>query len=103
MDDEKLRRRVAREQVWKLSRMVEWLWLQKSRLNWNLKGDRNTKFFHVMARSKQSRNEIPSISVDNGLFEDPNQMKRKVYKHFRKHFSKEWAFRPTLGGTFKSV
>ncbi|KAL7226447.1 hypothetical protein ACSBR1_021527 [Camellia fascicularis] len=83
--------------------MVEWLLLQKSRLNWTLKGDRNTRFFHVMARSRQNRNEISSITVDNILFEDPNQIKRKVYEHFKKHFSEEWASRPTLGGTFKSM
>ncbi|KAL7202514.1 hypothetical protein ACSBR1_034063 [Camellia fascicularis] len=44
---EKARRRVVRGEMWKLYRMVEWIWHKKSRLNWTLNGDENTRFFHV--------------------------------------------------------
>ncbi|XP_028126821.1 uncharacterized protein LOC114323420 [Camellia sinensis] len=66
-----IRRRVVREEVWRLNRMVEWMWLQNSRLSWTLKGDRNTRFFHVMARSRQSRNVLTSITVGDSVVEDP--------------------------------
>ncbi|KAL7163899.1 hypothetical protein ACSBR2_039920 [Camellia fascicularis] len=85
-DAEKARRVVVRDQVWRLSRMVEWLWLQKSRLNWNLKGDRNTRFFHVMAKGRQSRNEISSISVGNAVYEDLDLVRKAIFDHFKKHF-----------------
>ncbi|XP_028123599.1 uncharacterized protein LOC114320724 [Camellia sinensis] len=60
--NEILRRRLVREQVWKLSRMEEWIWLQKSRLNWNMKGDRNTRFFHLMVEF--SEEEIKAVIRD---------------------------------------
>ncbi|KAL7185265.1 hypothetical protein ACSBR2_027235 [Camellia fascicularis] len=63
---EKARRREVKGELWKLYRMVEWIWHQKSRLNWSLNGDKNSKFFHVVASSRQSRNMINSILV-NGV------------------------------------
>ena len=36
---EKARRREVREEVWRLSKMVERMWIQKSRMNWALQGD----------------------------------------------------------------
>lgn len=43
-DSKKATRREGKKEVWRLSRMVEWMWLKKSRLNWAMKGDRNTRF-----------------------------------------------------------
>ncbi|GMP24335.1 hypothetical protein CsSME_00001633 [Camellia sinensis var. sinensis] len=61
---EKARRRQVRGEVWKLSKMVEWLWQQKSRVNWTINGDKNTRFFYIMASSRRSRNSINSITVE---------------------------------------
>ncbi|XP_028080956.1 uncharacterized protein LOC114282472 [Camellia sinensis] len=69
--------------------MVEWLWLQKSRLNWNLKGDRNTRFFHVLTKGRQSRNEISSISIGNAVCEDPAQVRQEIFQQFRKLYSED--------------
>lgn len=43
------KRREARSLMWKLSRDKERLWLQKSRMLWARNGDKNTRFFHIMA------------------------------------------------------
>ena len=43
-------KRELRSEMWTLSRMIEWAWLQKSRLDWNLKGDRNTRFFQYHSK-----------------------------------------------------
>ncbi|XP_028059412.1 uncharacterized protein LOC114263116 [Camellia sinensis] len=51
-EDELLLQREKRSEMWSLSRKMEWEWLQKSRLDWNLKGDRNTRYFHVMATNR---------------------------------------------------
>ena len=83
--------------------MVEWMWLQNSRLSWTLKGDRNTRFFHVMARTRQSRNEVASITVGDSVVEEPYIVRREVFEHFRKHYTEKWVVRPKLGGLFKSV
>lgn len=81
---EKARRRAATKEVWRLHRMMEWTWLQKSRLNWNLKGDRNTRFFHVMAKGRQCRDEITSIAFGVSMLEKPSQVNSAVFEHFKK-------------------
>ncbi|XP_028074521.1 uncharacterized protein LOC114276882 [Camellia sinensis] len=82
--------------------MLEWSWLQKSRLEWNLKDDRNTRFFHVIASSRQNRNELNSILVEEMVVEDPKQVKDVVWANFNRHFSEAWRIRPVLTGDFKS-
>ncbi|XP_028079425.1 uncharacterized protein LOC114281174 [Camellia sinensis] len=100
---EKARRREVRLKVGRLSRMVKWIWLQKSRLNWALKGDKNTRFFHIMSRSRQNRNDINSVKVRDVVLDDPSEVNSRVYNHFKNHFLESWKSRPKLGGQFKSV
>ncbi|KAL7255365.1 hypothetical protein ACSBR1_009508 [Camellia fascicularis] len=102
-DDKKVRRKEVQVEVWRLSRMVEWMWLQKSRLNWDLKGDRNTRYFHVMVKSRQGRNQINSITIDDGIVEEPVRVKQEVQAYFQRHYSEDWKSRPELGGVFKAL
>ncbi|KAL1209942.1 hypothetical protein V5N11_020507 [Cardamine amara subsp. amara] len=54
----------------KLSRayyLEEVYWKQKSRNQWLLEGDRNTKFFHGCARTRKARNRMVSIKNSNGV------------------------------------
>ncbi|KAL7218082.1 hypothetical protein ACSBR2_011370 [Camellia fascicularis] len=83
---EKGRRREVRTEVWNLYRRVEWLWHQKSRLAWSLQGDKNTRYFHVFASSRHSRNMINSIPVDGVPCEDPSRVKQEVLRHFSTQF-----------------
>ncbi|XP_028099375.1 uncharacterized protein LOC114298914 [Camellia sinensis] len=103
VDSERTIRRVVRDEMWKLHRMVEWIWHQKSRLNWTLNGDKNTRFFHVFANTIQSRNIISSIVVNGVSYEDPSMVKLEVYQHFKKLFAEDWVKRPVLGGSFKTI
>lgn len=104
LDEAELKqKRELRSEVWKLSRMMDWKWLQKSRLDWNLKGDRNTRFFHVTASCRQNRNALNSISVGGVVVEEPNQVKQEVWDYFRNHFAEDWVSRSILVGDFKSV
>ncbi|XP_028110763.1 uncharacterized protein LOC114309252 [Camellia sinensis] len=86
MQNEVKRRREVRKEVWSLNRREEWLWRQKSRVNWSLKGDKNTRFFHVIATSRQNRNLLNSIEVDGEIHEDPQKIKVEVAKHFKNRF-----------------
>ncbi|XP_028053164.1 uncharacterized protein LOC114257582 [Camellia sinensis] len=100
---EMARRRVVRGELWKLRRMVEWIWHQKSRLNWTLNGDKHTNFFHVFANTRQNRDMINSIDVNGVSYEDPNRVKFEVNQHFKKQFAEDCAKRPVLGGIFKTI
>lgn len=102
-DSEVNRKRDVRDELWKLSKRNEWLWLQKSRLTWALKGDHNTKFFHLMASSRQNRNLLSSVSVDGIVHENPQRLKSEVFTHFNRLFSNEWKIRPKLGGPFQQI
>lgn len=102
-EDEKTRRAAVRGEIWKLSRMVDRIWLQKSRLNWFLNGDKNTRFFHIMASCRQDKNMISSFSENEEVVDDPLRVRQKVKLYFVKQFSESWKCRPTLGGDFKLV
>ncbi|CAL5440414.1 unnamed protein product [Camellia sinensis] len=102
-DAEKARRRQVSDEACRLNGMVEWLWLQKSRLNWNLNGDKNTRYFHVVVKCRHRRNEINSLTIGDAIFDDPCKVKQEVQAHFQKQFTKYWQFRPILEGPFKLV
>lgn len=71
--------------------------MQKSRLNWALKGDKNTWFFHIMASRRQSKNLIDSLKINGILYEDPVEMKKAMWVHFKELFTEGWKIRPILG------
>lgn len=81
------KRRVLRSLVWKLSRRLEWLWHQKSRLKWAKDGDKNSRYFHVIASRSQSKNMLGSMKVNGVVIEDPTRVKQAVFSYFSKAFS----------------
>ncbi|KAL7181748.1 hypothetical protein ACSBR1_040615 [Camellia fascicularis] len=59
-------RREISNLVWKLRKRNDRIWFQKSKLNWAHNGDKNTKFFHIIASKRQSRNLLNSV-LFNGI------------------------------------
>lgn len=100
---EQVRRKEVRSEAWRLSKMLEWIWLQKSRSNWVSKGDRNTRYFHILASTRNSRNSLCSILVNGSLIEEPLGIKEEVKTHFMRLFSESWSHRPKLSGPFKNI
>ncbi|XP_028089327.1 uncharacterized protein LOC114289760 [Camellia sinensis] len=99
---EQAKRRKAKGVAWKLSKMVEWAWLQKSRITWSTQGDKNTKFFHIMASSRRTKNSLCSIVVNGIVKEDPVEVRAAV-QHFINQFTESWRIRPRLSGPFLSI
>lgn len=89
--------------MWKLSRRKQWIWQQKSRVKWTQEGDKNTRYFHVMANKRQSQNLLDSIIVNGSCLTEPDMVRQAVFRHFKGVYSKNWSNRPKLSGQFKSV
>ncbi|XVF73335.1 hypothetical protein PTKIN_Ptkin12aG0193100 [Pterospermum kingtungense] len=80
-----------RMQLWALHRAEERMWLQKSRVKWLREGDRNTSFFHLAAKIRKDRNSINQLSVNDSVYNRPEDIKRLIFEHFSSFFSKDEA------------
>ncbi|XP_028096430.1 uncharacterized protein LOC114296321 [Camellia sinensis] len=103
VEDEVRQKIEIRNEVWKVRKRLEWIWLQKSRLNWTLKGDKNTRYFHIMASRRHSKNVLDSLKINGTLYEDPAELKQVVAAHFKILFPEVWKIRPRLGGEFRRI
>lgn len=80
--------------------LSESLWRQKSRVAWLKLGDKNTRFFQVIANNRFKRNMVGSVKVNGRVLEDPKEIKEAVVVHFSNNFMEERSIRPKLGGVF---
>lgn len=56
---------------------------QKARVNWQLQGERNTKFFHKVIGKRKARNQILRLFVNNQWVTNPSEVKNSLFEHFR--------------------
>ena len=67
----------------KLALAEEGFLKQKSRIQWLKLGDQNSNFLHKVGKTRNSRNSINSITLENGSrIEDPETIKQEVINHF---------------------
>ncbi|XP_058755288.1 uncharacterized protein LOC131628465 [Vicia villosa] len=66
--------------------MEEELWKEKSRLNWQLHGDRNTKYFHTYAKIKRKTKLITSLLIEGKIETDQVKLDRHIENHFTNLF-----------------
>jgi hypothetical protein len=64
----------------------EEFWREKARINWNLKGDRNTAFFHRLAKIKNTNKLISSLKHNNEVISDPSLVVDHVVNYFKNIF-----------------
>ncbi|GJX77866.1 hypothetical protein Tco_0324677 [Tanacetum coccineum] len=55
---------------------------------WAIEGDENVKFFHGMLNKKRNQSNIRGIMVNGTWVDDPVQVKREFFEHFRGRFDK---------------
>jgi len=79
MDQEK----AAQIHLEKVLDTEETFWHQKSKVNWHSQGDRNTAYFHRIAKIKNATNLITSLSTGDDLLTDSND----IYEHIVNHFT----------------
>lgn len=93
----------AKTEFWRLSRLAETMWRQKSRLNWMKLGDKNTRYFQAIANNRYRRNMIGSVKVNDRVLDDPLEIKDAAVDHFSNNFKEERRLRPVLRGEFPRV
>ncbi|XP_028070417.1 uncharacterized protein LOC114272897 [Camellia sinensis] len=102
-DADILKRKELKSELWSALKRAEWLWHQKLRVDWALKGYQNTTYFHIIANGRQRRNFLNSIMVEDISVENPDGVKLAVLNHFKSVFSEKLKKRPYLEGNFGSV
>lgn len=63
----------AQDRLSNLLACEEGLWKQRSKIKWLKEGDKNTRFFHMMATSKRKKNKIHKIMNSEGDWLDNQQ------------------------------
>jgi hypothetical protein len=64
----------------------EAFWQEKARLNWHLEGDRNTKYFHRLAKIKTSTKHITSLQDGDAIITSPDQIAEHVVNYYKSLF-----------------
>ena len=87
-DTLKLERVQLLSDLWKSLRREEQLWKQKSRINWLMDGDKNTKFFHHFASYRRNKKHIWEVKDQNGATHSGQQaIKDEAINYFKSFFS----------------
>jgi ribonuclease HI len=64
----------------------EAFWQEKARLTWHLEGDRNTKYFHRLAKIKTSTKHITSLQDGATIITDQNRISDHVVNFYKNLF-----------------
>jgi hypothetical protein len=64
----------------------ECFWQEKAHLNWHLEGDRNTKYFHRIAKIKSSTKPITSLHDGEHVLTEQNQISDHVVSFYKNLF-----------------
>ncbi|KAK2424264.1 hypothetical protein QL285_034644 [Trifolium repens] len=64
----------------------EVFWQEKARLNWHLKGDRNTKYFHRLAKIKTSTKLINSLQHGETVLTEKDQISEHIVNYYKNLF-----------------
>ncbi|KAK3189706.1 hypothetical protein Dsin_029267 [Dipteronia sinensis] len=86
----------AMAEFWKVLRMEEQEWRQKSRIKWLVEGDRNSRFFHCIATGRRRTNSITDISFGGVSKSDPSDVKEEVANYFEMLYRNVPWKRPTI-------
>ncbi|XP_055960992.1 uncharacterized protein LOC130015249 [Mercurialis annua] len=87
-----------KSELWKAEKRIESLWRQKSRLKWNLVGDRNTKFFHSIAFMHYKNNTISSVQVGEVVYSEPKDIRFHICSFYNSLYCKLSSITFTLAG-----
>ena len=70
-------------QVARMLREEELKWYQRSKAQFILEGDSNTRYFHNVANGRHRKKRIHSLVQDEGLIEGQDQLKAYITKFYK--------------------
>jgi ribonuclease HI len=71
-------------------------WQEKARLTWHLEGDRNTKFFHRLAKIKTSTKQIHSLQDGETVITDPKLISDHIVNFYKNLFCSNFVLQDSL-------
>ncbi|GAU35943.1 hypothetical protein TSUD_394910 [Trifolium subterraneum] len=74
----------------------EIFWQEKAKLNWHLEGDRNTKYFHRLAKIKTSTKTITSLQDGEHVLLDQNQISDHIVNYYKNMFCSNTVLQDSL-------
>lgn len=84
------------ETIWRNLYFKESILRQKARHRCVVEGDLNTRFFHILLKSRTRRNGIFTLQTETGVVEGVEAIKEEVKNHFAKRFLKHEVLRPSM-------
>ncbi|XP_050207419.1 uncharacterized protein LOC126656837 [Mercurialis annua] len=84
----------------------ELLWLQKSRYDWIIDGDRNSAFFHKKVKQRRRQNRILMLKDDNGVYiDDQSKLQQMAMDYYKSLFKADIVNNGTdlISGAFPSL
>jgi mannosylglycoprotein endo-beta-mannosidase len=70
------------DQIIHLDELQEEYWRQRSRVQWTLKGDSCTAYFHAIANGRRRKCLIPRLCGDEGEITDQKEMMGHIYQFY---------------------
>lgn len=64
----------------------ETFWFEKSKVKWNMEGDRNTAYFHRVTKIKNTTKLITLLRDGEHTLTDPNQIANHAVNYFKNVF-----------------
>jgi hypothetical protein len=70
------------DQLLHFDRIEEEYWKQRSRVQWLLKGDASTAYFHAIANGRHCKCSIPRLLTDQGEVSDQRDLEKHIYNFY---------------------
>jgi hypothetical protein len=69
--------------------MEELFWHEKSKVKWHCEGDRNTAYFHKIAKIRRATNQITSLRNGEVFLNRPDDVNAHIVNHFTSLFNSQ--------------
>jgi len=83
------RRKALQAQMWLWIARKERFWKQMSRCKILNEGDRNTKYFHLIATMRRKKQMIEKVVVEGQEYTEMGSIRKAIVQHFKSHYSRK--------------